>query len=168
MAHNTPTPVPFDAALALELSHFLAHEAHLLDTHRLDDWLALYAEDATYWVPLVQGQTDPFEHSSIIHDDRTLLAIRVAQYSHPRAHARLPVTRTCHQIGNVLVLEKTDAFIRVTSTLTLVEYRQERQRVWGALVEHRLRRTPTGWQIAAKRIDLVNAQAELDGISILF
>jgi len=31
-----------------------------------------------------------------------------------------------------------------------------------------LRRTPTGWQIAAKRIDLVNAQAELDGISILF
>ena len=56
----------------------------------------------------------------------------------------------------------------MTSTLTLVEYRQERQRVWGALVEHRLRRTPTGWQIAAKRIDLVNAQAELDGISILF
>jgi hypothetical protein len=111
---------------------------------------------------------DTGAHSSIIHDDRTLLAIRVAQYSHPRAHARLPVTRTCHQIGNVLVLEKTDALIRVASTLTLVEYRQERQRVWGALVEHRLRRTPTGWQIAAKRIDLVNAQAELDGISILF
>jgi 3-phenylpropionate/cinnamic acid dioxygenase small subunit len=168
MSHNARNPVPFDAALTLELSHFLAHEAYLLDTHRLDDWLALYAEDATYWVPLVQGQTDPFEHSSIIHDDRTLLAIRVAQYSHPRAHARLPVTRTCHHIGNVLVLEQTDAFTRVASTLTLVEYRQERQRLWGALVEHRLRRTAQGWQIAAKRVDLVNAESELDGISILF
>jgi 3-phenylpropionate/cinnamic acid dioxygenase small subunit len=119
-------------------------------------------------VPLVQGQTDPFEHSSIIHDDRTLLAIRVAQYSHPRAHARLPVTRTCHHIGNVLVLEQTDAFTRVASTLTLVEYREERQRLWGALVEHRLRRTAQGWQIAAKRVVLVNAESELDGISILF
>ena len=161
-------PVPFDPALTGALTHFLAHEAYLLDTHRLDEWLALYAEDATYWVPLVQGQTDPFEHSSIIHDDRTLLAIRVAQYSHPRAHARLPMTRTSHQIGNVLVLEQTDAFIRVASTLTLVEYRQERQRLWGALVEHRLRRTAQGWQIAAKRVDLVNAESELDGISILF
>ena len=168
MNHAAPNPMPFDPALKAALTHFLAHEAYLLDTHRLDDWLALYAEDATYWVPLVQGQTDPFEHSSIIHDDRTLLAIRVAQYSHPRAHARLPVTRTCHHIGNVLVLEHTAALVRVASTLTLVEYRQERQRVWGALVEHRLRPTPSGWQIAAKRIDLVNAESELDGISILF
>ena len=168
MSTSAQSLVPFDATLTQELTHFLALEAHLLDSHRLDAWLDLYAEDATYWVPLVQGQTDPFEHSSIIHDDRTLLAIRVAQYSHPRAHARLPVTRTCHHIGNVLVLEQTDAFIRVASTLTLVEYRQARQRLWGALVEHRLRRTAQGWQIAAKRVDLVNAESELDGISILF
>lgn len=168
MNTTAQSPLPFDATLTQELTHFLALEAHLLDSHRLDAWLDLYAEDASYWVPLVQGQTDPFEHSSIIHDDRTLLAIRVAQYSHPRAHARLPATRTCHQVGNVMVLEQTEAFVRVASTLTLVEYRQGRQRLWGALVEHRLRRTAAGWLIAAKRVDLVNAEAELDGISILF
>ena len=50
----------------------------------------------------------------------------------------------------------------------LVEYRQDRQRIWGAQVTHLLRRTPEGLRIAAKRVDLVNSEAELDGIAILF
>ena len=157
-----------DEALQHELEQFLYREARLLDTHRLEEWLDLFAQDATYWVPLTQDQPDPYEHPSIIHDDRTLLAIRVRQYSHPRAHARLPATRTCHQVGNVLLLEDAPAHIRVASTLVLIEYRQERQRQWGALVEHTLTRTAAGLRIAAKRIDLVNSEAELDGITVLF
>jgi hypothetical protein len=58
--------------------------------------------------------------------------------------------------------------VRVGSTLVVVEYRRERQRVWGALVEHRLRRSADGLRIAVKRIDLVNSEAELDGIVCLF
>ena len=156
------------AALHFELEQFLHREARLLDTHRLEKWLELFTEDATYWVPLARNQEDPYEHSSIIHDDRTLLAVRVRQYGHPRAHARQPATRTCHQVGNVLLLDESAAQIRVASTLVLIEYRQERQRQWGALVEHTLKRTVTGLRIAAKRIDLVNSEAELDGITVLF
>ena len=157
-----------DAGLQFELEQFLYREARLLDTHRLEEWLDLFADDATYWVPLAQNQPDPHEHSSIIHDDRTLLAIRVRQYSHPRAHARLPATRTCHQVTNVMLLEDAPTRMRTASALVLIEYRQERQRQWGALVEHTLRRTPAGLRIAAKRIDLVNSEAELDGITVLF
>jgi 3-phenylpropionate/cinnamic acid dioxygenase small subunit len=73
-----------------------------------------------------------------------------------------------HQIGNVQVLEAGAHDVRVSSTLVLVEYRRERQRVWGALVEHRLRRAADGLRIAAKRVDLVNSEAELDGIVCLF
>jgi len=58
--------------------------------------------------------------------------------------------------------------VRVNSTLVLLEYRRERQRVWGALVEHRLRPTVDGLRIAAKRVDLVNSEAELDGVVCLF
>ena len=58
--------------------------------------------------------------------------------------------------------------LRVGSSLVLVEYRKERQRVFGASVEHRLRRTPAGLRVAAKRVDLVNSEAELDGIAFLF
>ena len=33
------------------VQQFLFHEARLLDERRLQEWLALYAEDAEYWVP---------------------------------------------------------------------------------------------------------------------
>jgi 3-phenylpropionate/cinnamic acid dioxygenase small subunit len=146
---------------------FLYHEARLLDTQQYEQWLELFTADATYWIPLEQGQKDPHETSSIIHDDRTLLELRVKQARHPRAHARLPLARTVHQIGNVMPLEEANGELRVASTLTLVEFRNEKQRVYGALVEHRLRRKGDTFQIAHKRVDLVNSEAELDGIAIL-
>ncbi|HEY6821748.1 MAG TPA: aromatic-ring-hydroxylating dioxygenase subunit beta [Burkholderiales bacterium] len=152
----------------LQLQQFLYHEARLLDAGELEAWLDLYTEDATYWVPLERGQKDPLESSSLIYDDRTLLELRVKQARHPRAHARLPLARTIHQVGNVTVLSESEREARVASTLTLIEWRNEKQRVWGALVEHRLRRSGERWSIEAKRIDLVNSEAELEGIAILF
>jgi 3-phenylpropionate/cinnamic acid dioxygenase small subunit len=151
-----------------EVEQFLYHEAWLLDRRRLDEWLGLFADDATYWIPLQANQSDPFTTSSIVYDDRRLLEVRVRQFQHPRAHARTPAPRTVHQISNVHVLEAKGDELRVASTLVLLEYRHERQRVWGALVEHRLRRTRDGFRIAAKRIDLVNSEAELDGIVCIF
>jgi 3-phenylpropionate/cinnamic acid dioxygenase small subunit len=151
-----------------EVEQLLYHEAWLLDHGRLDEWLGLFTDDATYWIPLQASQSDPLTASSIVYDDRRLLEVRVRQFQHPRAHARTPAPRTVHQISNVHVLEAEGDELRVASTLVLLEYRHERQRVWGALVEHRLRRTRDGLRIAAKRIDLVNSEAELDGIVCLF
>lgn len=151
-----------------EIEQFLYQEAALLDQGRLDDWLALYTEDATYWLPLAQGQLDPTHAVSIIYDDRPLLEVRVRQFKHPRAHARVPAPRTVHQVGNVRLIAEDGAELRVGSTLVMVEYRNERQRTWGALVEHRLRRTAAGLRIAAKRVDLVNSESELEGITSLF
>ncbi len=152
----------------MDVAQFLYHEARLLDTGQLEAWLDLFTEDATYWVPLERDQKEAAETSSIIHDDRTLLELRVKQARHPRAHARLPLARTVHNVGNVMLLGETNAEIRVGSTLHLVEWRNERQRLWGALVEHRLRRAGDGFKIAHKRVDLVNSEGELDGIAILF
>jgi len=157
-----------DVELRSEIEQFLYHEAWLLDQGRLEEWLALYTDDATYWIPLEANQADPLTTSSIVYDDRQLLEVRVRQFQHPRAHARVPAPRTVHQVGNVRVLETDGRDVRVGSTLVLIEYRRERQRVWGAMVEHRLRRTAEGLRIAAKRVDLVNSEAELDGIVCLF
>lgn len=154
-----------DAEAARALLH---REAHLLDAERFADWLALYTGDAVYWVPLERDQQDGLDTSSIIHDDRTLMEIRVRQYTHQRAHARRPYARTVHQVGNVTVREALADSAIVDSNLVVVEFRHERQRVWGAIVEHRLRRTDAGWRIARKRVDLVNSEAELDGIALLF
>ena len=156
----------------MNVEQFLYHEARLLDTGQLEAWLELFTEDATYWVPLEKEQRDPLETSSIIHDDRTLLELRVKQARHPRAHARQPLARTVHQVGNVMVLSEEDSEMRIASTLQLIEFRAQKQRVWGALVEHRLRRVGEGkaggFRIAHKRVDLVNSEGELDGIAILF
>jgi 3-phenylpropionate/cinnamic acid dioxygenase small subunit len=157
-----------DVERRAEIEEVLYHEARLLDQGRFDEWLELYTDDATYWIPLQADQSDPLTTSSIVYDDRRLLEIRVRQFQHPRAHARVPVPRTVHQVGNVRVIESDGRDVRVSSTLFLVEFRRERQRVWGALVEHRLRRTDQGLRIAAKRVDLVNSEAELDGIVCLF
>ena len=146
---------------------FLFHEARLLDTQQYEEWLALFTQDATYWVPLEQGQKDPYETSSIIHDDRTLLELRVKQIRHPRAHARQPLARTVHQVTNVVSLGEAHGELRIGSALTVVEFRNEKQRIYGALVEHRLRRKGDTFQIAHKRVDLVNSEGELDGIAIL-
>jgi len=154
--------------LRSEIELFLYREAWLLDHGRLHEWLELFTHDATYWIPLQADQVDPLTTSSIVYDDRRLLEVRVRQFQHPRAHARTPAPRTVHQVGNVQVVEGGAHDVRVDSTLVLVEYRRERQRVWGALVEHRLRRTAAGLRIAARRVDLVNSEAELDGIVCLF
>ena len=151
-----------------EIEQFLYREAWLLDHGRLDEWLGLFTDDATYWIPLEANQGDPLTTSSIVYDDRRLLEIRVRQFQHPRAHARVPVPRTVHHVGNVQVMDTEGREVRVNSTLVLLEYRRERQRVWGALVEHRLRPTANGLRIAAKRVDLVNSEAELDGVVCFF
>jgi len=158
---------PHDPTLLVQVQDLLYQEAWLLDKQRFADWLGLYTEDATYWVPLEQNQKDPFETSSIIYDDRVLLELRVRQYDHSRAHARQPLACTCHQVGNVRIAAADARQVQVTSTLVLVEYRLERQRTWGALVEHTLRQTAEGLKISAKRVDLVNSESELPGIAFL-
>src|SRR5262249_22013924 len=110
---SVATPVD----LRTEVEPFLYREAWLLDHGRFDEWLALSTDDATYWIPLQANQTDPLTTSSIVYDDRRLLEVRVRQFQHPRAHARMPAPRTVHQISNVQVVQVEGDTLRVVSTL---------------------------------------------------
>ena len=53
------------------VQNFIALEGHLLDDRQYDDWLALYAENAEYWVPSSDdGQiliSDPQSEISLIY-----------------------------------------------------------------------------------------------------
>lgn len=152
-----------------EIELFLQHEARLLDEARYEDWLDLYTADATYWLPLERGQTDPFETSSIIFDDRKLMEARVRQFRHPRRHAQTPASRTCHMLGHIEPIGRdAESRLQVRSNLILVEFRVDRQFIFAGSCEHRLVRAGSSYKIAAKRVDLVNSEGVLDGISILF
>src|SRR5215475_7283804 len=115
-----------DVELRAEVEELLFREAALLDRGRLDEWLELYTDDGTYWIPLQADQTDPLTTSSIVYDDRRLLEVRIRQFQHPRAHARMPAPRTVHQVSNVQIVQAEGDTLRVGSTLVLLEYRLER------------------------------------------
>jgi len=59
-------------ALTLQAATALLHDEGLcLDERRWDDWLALYVEDAVYWVPAWKSEnettTDPARELSLIY-----------------------------------------------------------------------------------------------------
>lgn len=87
-----------------EAEDFLYHEADLLDGWRLEEWLALCADDVVYEVPAT-GLPDGAADASLylIHDDRFMLESRVKRLLSKNAHAENPRSRTRRLITNVRV-----------------------------------------------------------------
>jgi 3-phenylpropionate/cinnamic acid dioxygenase small subunit len=147
---------------------FIIHEARLLDERRFRDWMALFADDGTYWVPAVPGQTSPFDQASLFYDDRDLMKTRIERLEHPRIHVQTPPSRTAHLVGNVVVEAANNAQdeIVVGSTLIMVEYRDDAQRVFAGRQRHRLRRDGASFRIVQKRVDLINCDTAFEAMAV--
>jgi ethylbenzene dioxygenase subunit beta len=151
-----------------EVEDFLFAEARLLDERRFRDWMALFAEDGTYWVPAVAGQTSPTNQVSLFYDDRDLMKTRVDRLEHPRIHIQTPPSRTAHVVGNVTIDKGNDATgeYSVSSTVIMVEYRDDNQRIFAGRQFHRLRRSGDDFLIVQKRVDLINCDSAFDAMAV--
>ena len=148
---------------------FLVHEARLLDEAQFDEWLALFTEDAYYWVPSEPDQASPHDTVSLIYDDRRLLETRVRRLANPRIYSQEPRSRTSRIVTNVSLVDPgTDAGSLVRSKFVLIEYRREQQRLFGGTYFHRLVVRDGALRIAMKRVDLVNCDAPMDGLLVPF
>jgi 3-phenylpropionate/cinnamic acid dioxygenase small subunit len=150
------------------IEQFLMQEARLLDERRFRDWMELFADDGTYWVPAVPDQKSPFDQASLFYDDRDLMRTRVERLEHPRIHVQTPPSRTAHLVGNVLI-EEADAAkgeVVVGSTVIMVEYRDEVQRVFAGRQHHRLRRDGASFRIVQKRVDLINCDSAFEPMAV--
>ena len=147
---------------------FLLHEARLLDEAKFDEWLALFTAEAWYWVPSEPDQADPVETVSLIYDDRRLLETRVRRLASPRMYSQEPRSRTTRMIGNVSIEDADRDACTVRSKFMMIEYRREQQRLFGGTMLHRLVQSGGRIMIAWKRVDLVNCDAPLDGITVPF
>src|SRR4029079_5581891 len=157
-------PVP----TALDLNHctlFLQHEARLLDDAKFDDWLALFTADAWYWVPSEPGQSNPHEVVSLIYDDRRLLETRVRRLASPRMYSQEPRSRCSRMVGNVTIEDSDAAGTTVRSKFLMIEYRRETQRLFTGTALYRLTQVDSAIRIGWKRVDLLNCDAPLDGIT---
>lgn len=162
-ARLSPEAMAAITALVLE-------EARLLDEARYEDWLALYAGDAYYWVPHRPEQADPLGEISIFYDDRMLMEARVRRLTDGKGHAVSPRIATVRVVSGTTLESTADGGKKavVQSKFVMLEHRLSEQRVYGGTARHCLRRAGSGWRIAWKRVDLVNAKAVLDTISVPF
>ena len=147
---------------------FLLHEARLLDDAKFDDWLALFTADAWYWVPSEPNQDNPHNIVSLIYDDRRLLETRVRRLASPRMYSQEPRSRTTRIVANVTIEEAEALAATVRSKFVMIEYRREQQRLFGGTALHRLVQIDGAIRIASKRVDLVNCDAPMDGITVPF
>lgn len=89
-----------------EIERFITMEAALLDEWRLNEWFALFTEDARYWVPatdLPDGR--PGLTLGLIDDDFARLRARVDRLLSRHAHREFPWSRTRRLITNVRIRE---------------------------------------------------------------
>jgi benzoate/toluate 1,2-dioxygenase beta subunit len=163
---NAPAAVP--ALDRARLEEFIMQEARLLDERRFRDWMALFADNGTYWVPAVPDQQSPFDQASLFYDDRDLMRTRIERLEHPRIHVQTPPSRTAHLVGNVLIeaVDEAKGEYVVGSTVIMVEYRDEQQRVFAARQHHRLRRDGTSFRIVQKRVDLINCDSAFEAMAV--
>jgi benzoate/toluate 1,2-dioxygenase beta subunit len=151
-------------AAPLELWHraqqFLFHEARLLDERRFDEWLALYDADAEYWVPYSWEQQSPRDHVSLFYETVTLLRMRVDRLERELSPLDTPKARVNHMLSNVTVQPGEDDGLTARAYLLFVECRREEQRWFAGRSTWRLRSAGEEFRIAAKRIDLLNADQD--------
>ena len=147
---------------------FLFHEADLIDGGRWEEWLALFTDDAWYWVPARPGQPDPINELSLIYDDIATLQVRVARMRHPAHHANQPVVRSAHHISNIRITRLADDGCTVASRLLMVDQRGEIKRLFSARVEHGLRLVESRLFIASKKVELLDADLPHEELVVPF
>jgi benzoate/toluate 1,2-dioxygenase beta subunit len=143
-------------------------EARLLDARAYPDWIALFTQDARYWVPVSPAMETPQDGPSHILDDPQLLRARTHRLLNPRAFGAEPGPRTAHLISGIEISENGDS-ATATSTQLMLEWRprgrfEADQRLFGGLVTHQCRREAGDWRIASKRVDLINAEGSFAAI----
>ncbi|PDT71410.1 aromatic-ring-hydroxylating dioxygenase subunit beta [Bradyrhizobium sp. C9] len=138
-------------------------EARLLDTGEWTDWVAMYSEDAVYWVPgwLDEYTTtsDPDTQVSLLyHDARRGLEERIARIESRKSITALPLPRTVHQISNLEASESGPDEIICQSVFSVHVYdpRVAKEHLRHGRYQHTLKREGETWKIARKVITLVN------------
>jgi 3-phenylpropionate/cinnamic acid dioxygenase small subunit len=141
----------------------LYREAALLDDGGWDEWLALYTEDARFWMPAWRDEATPTsdphsELSLIYYEGRRGLEDRVFRARSGQSVASHPRPRCLHCLSNVVLLASTTDSAEVASAFTvfLHDVRADRTHHFFGRYRHELRREADGWRISSKKILLFN------------
>ena len=111
------------------VEQFLYEEAALLDDWRLPEWIELFEEGASYYVPPAGAPDDADPATSLFYvaDDYHRLTERVKRLLKRTAHVEYPHSKTRHLVTNVRITGGDDQEFFATSNF--VTYRSKRGRI---------------------------------------
>jgi 3-phenylpropionate/cinnamic acid dioxygenase small subunit len=156
---------------------FLYLESLALDERRFRDWLAMFAEDGRYEMPIRVNREKMADWElsptgRIFDDNKETLGVRVNRLETDFAWAEQPPSRTRHYVTNVLVqgTDTQDEYLVLSNSFvyrsrgTLVE-----PSLFSAQRRDRVRRddsTPGGWLFVHRWIALDQALVNAHNLSI--
>jgi 3-phenylpropionate/cinnamic acid dioxygenase small subunit len=171
LASATNSLMPRSAAyyrLKADVEDFYYHEADLLDDRRFRDWLALLADDVSYFMPIrrnvkfgqhaARENTKRGEGISWFDEDKWTLTKRVDQILTGVHYAEEPLSRITHMVSNVQIKGARPEIdeareLDVTSRFLVYQNRVEYETyIFVGRRNDTLRLTDSGWKIARREI----------------
>jgi 3-phenylpropionate/cinnamic acid dioxygenase small subunit len=148
--------------LIREIEEFLYAEAALLDERRFEEWLALLTDDIRYWMPMRRNvkfgeqereNTRERQDMNWFDEGKTTLQQRVQQIMTGVHWAEEPLSRVCHMVTNVQIVQATATEVTVQSRFLVYRNRlQDETDFFVGKREDVLRKVDGAWQIARRQI----------------
>ena len=154
-----------DNGLKQDVSDLIHREATLLDRHRWDEWIELYTEDAVYWVPAWANEeettNDPETQLNLIYlRNRGGLEDRIFRIESRDSYASVPLDRTVHVVGNVLLEKVASDEITAMANCLVHSYGKKGAQTRASLYDFVIRRGADGLRIARKKITFIDDRLE--------
>jgi 3-phenylpropionate/cinnamic acid dioxygenase small subunit len=151
--------------LHFDVETFLYKEAELLDERHFEEWLDLIADDIHYYMPMrrnvkfgEQARENTSDESEIswFDEGKVTLTGRVKQINTGLHWAEEPLSRVCHVVSNVQILDVRGDEVTVKSRFIVYRNRlQDETDFFVGKREDVLRRdAATGWKVAKRKITL--------------
>ncbi len=153
-----------------EVEDFLYEEAALLDEWSLDEWVALFTEEARYVVPTTDlPDSDARQDMVFIDDDIVRLRARVVRLNSRHAHREYPSSRTRRFISNVRVKETDGNHLTVNANALVYRFRSGKGDPYVGRYEYKLTRVDGELKISYRRAVLdLEALSWHGAVSIIF
>ena len=136
-------------------------EAALLDERRWEEWLALWTDDGTLWMPAWASESeltsDPDNSFNLLYlKGKANLEDRVFRIETGDSFASVPMDRTAHQVSGVLLNGADDVTVHARASWLVQCYGLHGSITRGGWYEYTLRQTGSGLRIAKKKIVMID------------
>jgi p-cumate 2,3-dioxygenase subunit beta len=138
-----------------EAEDFLFLEAELLDDWLMEEWAALYSEEAVYEVASPSCEdpvnADPANTLFLVADRIGRIRGRAKRLLKPTAHAEFPRSKTRHMISNIRVVESSEDRIRTRANFAVFRTKEDTSTIYMGEVHHTIVREGGSLRILNKR-----------------